>query len=119
MYIQEAVKESLASGKWIRRKSWLTCFAGKVMILPTDTHDCCIIGCLNYKTGLVENRSKNWNPKAEDLVADDWVTINDQDMIKLVDQGKITPNQARELLGLPSVEGGDKLLIDKKEERNK
>lgn len=119
MYIQEAVKESLTSGKWIQRRSWLTGFAGKIMILPTNTHDCCITGSLDYKTGIVGNRSKYWNPKAEDLVADDWEMISDQRMTELIDQGKITPNQARELLGLPPVNGGDQLLIGKKEERNK
>lgn len=93
MYIQEAVKESLASGKWIQRKSWLTCFAGKIAILPTNTYDCCIVGRLNIETGFVENQEKYWNPKAEDLVADDWEVVDgwnqkivcNDDVIKALD----------------------------------
>lgn len=72
MYIQEAVKESLASGRWIQRKSWSEPFDGKLGILPTDKGDCCIIGRYNKKTGSVEHQSGRWNPRAEDLAADDW-----------------------------------------------
>lgn len=89
MYIQEAIKESLESGKWIRRKSWLTCFAGKVAIMPTNTWDCCIVGRLNHDTRSVEKQVRCWNPRAEDLAADDWEIIEDMNQQIMLDDNVV------------------------------
>lgn len=58
MYIQEAVKEALKSGKWIRRKSFQEDFKADMRIMPTDTCECCIIAILN-KSELLDYYSHN------------------------------------------------------------
>ena len=71
MQIQEAVKESLKSGKWIRRKEFVA-ENGKteVRLLPTDSGNCCIASIWEY--GNLKSSRRCWNPKAEDLIAEDW-----------------------------------------------
>ena len=75
MQIQEAVKESLKSGKWIRRKEFVA-ENGKTecRILPTDSSDCCIASI--WESGNEKSRRRCWNPKAEDLIAEDWETAD-------------------------------------------
>ena len=75
MYIQEAVKESMEKGKWIRQKRHQEDSGIELRILPTDTDDCCIIASFDKKTGIETRRSRRWNPSANDLTAGDWEVI--------------------------------------------
>lgn len=68
MFIHEAVLMSLQNGKYIYRTSKKGI---PHKILPTNTLDCCLI--------IPEKNSslgKKWNPKAEDLMANDWEISN-------------------------------------------
>lgn len=67
MYIQEAVKESLESGKWIRRKSFREVFHEDIRLLPT-LHSCIV--AVFDTAGNKKDQARNWNPHANDLVAD-------------------------------------------------
>lgn len=73
MNIQEATKQALAKGKAIIRPGLLC------PIIPTNTKSCCIIDASDiadknsdcgYKPG--GEFVRKWNPRAEDLTADDW-----------------------------------------------
>lgn len=77
MYIQEAVKKSLQSGKWIRRKGFQKSDNVDLRILPTDTCDCCIIASFDEKTNTEKRSSRRWNPFANDLIADDWEVVEE------------------------------------------
>lgn len=70
MKITEAAKKANA-GRGIRREEW----AGKVFIIPTDTENCCEI----YING--KFRSTRWNPKREDLIADDCTVCSAREAI--------------------------------------
>lgn len=61
--ICEAVKIATQSNKKIFRDKW-----GNIglYIQPTNGPECCIV----YKNN--KPSAKRWNPKAEDLTADDW-----------------------------------------------
>ena len=65
--ITEATKEALKSNNYIIR----TCWDWGLVVQPTDTTDCCIV--LNADTK--ERVGQRWNPKAEDLTADDWELV--------------------------------------------
>lgn len=60
MKITEAI-EKANTKQGVRRKGW-----GDVSIIPTDTDQCCLI--------FAEDKllSGRWNPKKEDLIANDW-----------------------------------------------
>lgn len=61
MRINEAIEKANTS-QGIRRNNW-----NNVCILPTDTDRCCLI----FEGEKV--LSSRWNPKREDLIANDWV----------------------------------------------
>lgn len=72
MFIHEAILSRSQGEPYITRKSWdypaTESVEAAIMILPTDTPDCCIIMSVNGK-----NPCRGWQPTAEDLAADDWV----------------------------------------------
>lgn len=61
MEIVEAIKKANAD-QGIRRKEW-----GNVYIIPTDSSNCCELYIND------QFRSSRWNPKREDLIANDWM----------------------------------------------
>lgn len=65
MNVCEAVEKSLRENKYISRPSFFD-----IKIRPTNDPECCIV----YKKN--KPSAKRWNPKAEDLMAEDW-TITD------------------------------------------
>ncbi len=66
MFIYQAVEKAIKEGKYITREN---CFwGGIVKIKPTNTCDCCIAVALDKKNP----PRRGWQPKAEDLMADDW-----------------------------------------------
>lgn len=69
MYIHEAVEKSMEEGKSIFRQGYEA-----MLILPTDTTDCCI-GFIMEPDGSYEKAAVRWNPTAEDLMADDWKLV--------------------------------------------
>lgn len=72
MNIQEATKLALEEGKYITREA--NSFKA-YRILPTNTDDCFVIlVAKDYVERLGKNiLSKRWNPKAKDIMANDWV----------------------------------------------
>lgn len=67
MYIHEAVKLAVERGRCVTRAAW-----GKpchFWIYPTNTPDCCVA-----QSDITKNSRRGWQPKAEDLTADDWIT---------------------------------------------
>ena len=74
MFIHEAILDRSVDKPYITRKSWffptVEPVSAPVMVLPTDTPDCCVIMSINAK-----NPRRGWQPQAEDLIADDWVAI--------------------------------------------
>lgn len=67
MTIQEATKQSMEMGTYIRRKNVLW---QKIKLKPTNTPD----GCIAFKQG--NPPRKGWQPKAEDLMAEDWIVVD-------------------------------------------
>ena len=67
MNIHDAVAEALKKNAYIRRSGliWSAC-----LIKPTNSYNCCIIFCIGGCSPF-----KWWNPKAEDLMADDWEVV--------------------------------------------
>lgn len=72
MFIHEAIQARSKDMPYITRMSWdyptTESVAAAIMILPTDTPDCCIIMSASRK-----NPCRGWQPTAEDLVAEDWI----------------------------------------------
>lgn len=68
--IHDAVTEALESNAFIRRSDpyWL-----RVLIKPTNSSDRCLI----YIDGKEDAPYKGWEPKAEDLMADDWEVVDE------------------------------------------
>lgn len=62
MTIQEATAKAMEQGRAITRRSW----KGHAFVRPTNTPDCCFL------FGSGEAPGPRWNPKAGDLMADDW-----------------------------------------------
>lgn len=60
MNIFEATVKALEEGKRIRRQG--------AIITPTNTGECCLIEV----EGLKKAPGKRWQPKAEDLISDEW-----------------------------------------------
>ena len=75
MYLRDVVIESLETGRAIYRKSCLHGEADRsVLIKPTNSYDCCqiiVVDCGKARG------SRNWNPTADDLLADDWEIIKE------------------------------------------
>lgn len=73
MYIQEAVKKALEERSFITRESIDNAISYRATkIKPTNSYANCIIHVCD-PNGKEIGRCKNWNPSAEDLMADDWI----------------------------------------------
>lgn len=73
MNIQEAVKKAIEEKKEIYRKSAKQDFSDTyATIMPTNTYDTCL---LIVNAGNEKKSCRNWNPTADDLIADDWALI--------------------------------------------
>ena len=71
MYIHEAVKKASESELYIsRRSAW---WGAIIKIKPTNTSDCCIVQM--EMDGEEYDPIRGWQPKAEDLMADDWEVV--------------------------------------------
>lgn len=97
MNIKEATEKAMKENGFIRRKDHA--FKG-ILIKPTNTYDCCIF--------LVEGRESQqcrcWNPIVEDLLADDWETLNKMSIKKTVVRLTIrAPEELEQLIKLESV----------------
>ena len=68
MYIHEAVKIASDFGAYITRRK----FGDRVHIIPTDAQE----GCLLQIKG--KDPCPRWQPKAEDLLADDWTVTREE-----------------------------------------
>lgn len=60
------VVEKANANQGIRRKQW-----SNIYIIPTNTFNCCEL-YVNERF-----RSSRWNPKKEDLIADDWEIVEE------------------------------------------
>ncbi|MEB4814613.1 Thoeris anti-defense Tad2 family protein [Bacillus thuringiensis] len=74
MNIQEATKLAMEQQKFISRIYFINTF--KVKIKPTNGYVLCESYPLNADEIGAPNPRRGWQPKAEDLVADDWVVID-------------------------------------------
>lgn len=68
MYIHEAVSLASESGGYITRRK----FAKRVRIKPTDSDEGLIIAVKNQAP------YPRWQPRAEDLIADDWMVTTEE-----------------------------------------
>lgn len=71
MKISEAVEKAMNAGAMIYRKSVRKEQGYRnTAIMPTNSYDTCILVtiCEGKETG----SCRNWNPTADDLMADDW-----------------------------------------------
>lgn len=77
MNICDAVSKALIEGGFIEREAFDN---GKLIrelrIKPTNSSATCIIYTLDEK-GHQINGCKNWNPTAEDLMAEDWRVVKE------------------------------------------
>lgn len=69
MRISEACKKAKKEGCGITRKSY---GSQPTMLLPTNTDNCVIV--IPFHEGTF--KTKRWNPKLDDLMADDWYVIS-------------------------------------------
>lgn len=67
MNIKDAIIEANKSTGHIARGGWRS---KELFIKPTNTDKCCIF----YKKG--KPFANRWNPKAEDLIANDWIVVD-------------------------------------------
>jgi hypothetical protein len=78
--IQEATKLALEKDLYIVRENDEM---GKyVKIKPTNTSDCCILTPTPYWEEKEERKiaqGKRWHPEALDLIADDWIVVDEHD----------------------------------------
>lgn len=76
MNIGEATQKAIEEKGVIYRRSCFKAVDGSYAVIkPTNSYECCQI--INYVRYLgqdkrVEIRHRNWNPTADDLMADDW-----------------------------------------------
>lgn len=68
MNIYEAAKVAIANGQYITRAAWENPY--RFRIEPTDTPDCCVT-----HSDAMRAPRRGWQPKAGDLIADDWIAI--------------------------------------------
>lgn len=72
MYIHEAIAEAVKEEKYIERKKFENETAyRKLKIKPTNSSAHCMV-CTFDQNGKEVHHCKNWNPPAEDLMANDW-----------------------------------------------
>lgn len=75
MVISEAVKQAMENGKYIQRETVEGIYDlsfHQTKIKPTNSYGFCIVYTFDQKGNEIRH-CKNWNPSAEDLMADDWV----------------------------------------------
>ncbi len=76
MYIHEAVKKAMEeNGKIIRSSVRRPESEIYSVITPTNSYDTCLIETLH--NGKLKRAAANWNPTADDLMADDWTVITE------------------------------------------
>lgn len=81
MNIQEAVAEAVKEEKYIERKKFVNESAYyRLKIKPTNSSATCIAYSFN-REGEEVHHCKNWNPTADDLMANDW-KLSDKQQIK-------------------------------------
>ncbi|MYY23739.1 Thoeris anti-defense Tad2 family protein [Ligilactobacillus salivarius] len=68
MYINQAVKKALKSRKGMTRENM------DLILFPTSSDFGCIL-VVPYEKSDIPITSVRWNPKAEDLLADDWKAL--------------------------------------------
>ena len=70
VYIHEAIMNTTRKKPFITRKAWDMDFSELpiIKLLPTDTPDCCLI----VSECSAHGPRRGWEPKAADLIADDW-----------------------------------------------
>ena len=73
MYLHEAVSQAMATGQHIRRTGSVIWEYG--LLVPTNSRDCCYLWA-PQEPGGEPTPAPRWNPKAEDLIADDWVLVD-------------------------------------------
>ena len=73
MFIHEAIEKSLKENKEICRESARDVHADVfATIRPTNSYEACIL-VINQKD--TKKSCRNWNPTADDLIADDWIVV--------------------------------------------
>lgn len=77
MHINEAVKQALEVGGEIYRESAKLDYSDiYATIKPTNSYDTCILIIMGAKGN--KRSCRNWNPTAEDLIADDWKVLGNE-----------------------------------------
>lgn len=71
MNIKEAIDAALPKGNAITKKSWIE-EERMLWVIPTNTSACMIL--MNNREPVEQNLLQGWQPTAEDLQADDWIT---------------------------------------------
>lgn len=75
MDIRTAIMARTAEKPFITRQSWVEemgPYLHKVAkIMPTNSVDCCVITSFSER-----NPCRGWQPRVEDLVAEDWITTD-------------------------------------------
>lgn len=81
MYIHEAVNIAIQEDKVICRKSVERCTpeTQNIVIFPTSSYVTCCVA--KVKENVVVDILYNWNPTANDLIADDW-QVEERPLIK-------------------------------------
>lgn len=71
MFIHEAIKARTSDKPFIMREKWADMFGARrgVKLFPTDSPDGFIL-----HSSATRSAQRGWQPEAEDLVADDWIT---------------------------------------------
>lgn len=84
MFIHEAISRITDKKPFITRKAWRLEGSNReiVRILPTSTPDCCVMVSDFSSRG----PCRGWQPRSEDLVADDWIVC----------AGSLSPKASRE-----------------------
>ena len=74
MHIHEAILNTTSKMPFITRRAWAMAAIERpiIKILPTNTPDCCVMVSSYSKHG----PCRGWQPCADDLKADDWVTCS-------------------------------------------
>ncbi len=76
MHINEAVEKAIREeGKIIRSSAQRPESEIYSVITPTNSYDTCLIETLH--NGKLKRAAANWNPTADDLMADDWTVITE------------------------------------------
>lgn len=75
MNIKEATKKAMKEQAFITRQKDYSLGDYRIGIIkPSNTHDTCAIMTIDAK-GNLSNYCRNWNPTADDLMADDWEVV--------------------------------------------